>query len=116
MATNQRFNGTPRIRSLPVPDGTVSGAPVLVGSLIGVCLTAEGEGGNADGYATVAMAGAFDLAVATATTGAVGTPVYITPTGNSVTMTATSNILFGYLLEAKGSTAGEVHPIELAQV
>lgn len=115
MAKNQVYRPQ-RTRHLPVPDGTVSGAAVLVGSLVGVCLTTENQGGNADNQATVALDGAFKLAIATATTGAIGAPVYITPTGNTVTMTSTSNILLGYLLEAKGSTAGQVCTVELAQV
>jgi predicted RecA/RadA family phage recombinase len=114
MAKNQVFKPQ-RTRVLPVPDGTVSGAAVVVGSLIGVCLTTEGTGGNADNFATVALDGAFKLAIATTTTGTVGAPVYIT-SGNAVTMTPTSNTLLGYLLEAKGSTAGQVCTVELAQV
>ena len=43
--------------SLPVPADTASGAPVLVGSLPGVTATAEGEGGNVDGNASVWLAG-----------------------------------------------------------
>lgn len=101
--------------SLPVPADTPSGAPVLVGSLVGVTATAEGKGGNPEGYASVWLGGAYRLAVATTTAVAVGAPVYIT-SGNSVTATATGNTLFGYALQAKGTTAGEVVPIKLAKV
>lgn len=114
MATNQKFRGN-RTRSLPVTADTASGSPVVVGSLVGVALTAEGEGGNAAGYATVALDGAFDLAVGTTTAVAVGAPVYIT-SAYALTPTATSNTLFGYALEAKGTTAGEVIAVEIAQV
>jgi predicted RecA/RadA family phage recombinase len=101
--------------SLPVPADTASGAPVLVGSIIGVTATAEGEGGNVDGNASVWCEGVYDLAVGTTTAVAVGGPVYIT-SGNALTPTASGNTLFGYALEAKGTTAGEVIRIKLAKV
>lgn len=101
--------------SLPVPTDTASGAPVLVGSLVGVTATAEGEGGNPAGYASVWTEGVYDLAVGTTTTLTVGAPVYIT-SGNALTPTATGNTLFGYALEAKGSTAGQVIRVKLAKV
>lgn len=99
--------------SLPVPADTASGAPVKVGSLIGVCATKEGEGGNADGYASVWREGAFDLSVTGAIT-AVGQPVYIT-SSNTLTATAGSDTLFGYALETKGAAAGVIR-VALAQV
>lgn len=114
MATNQKFAPS-RTRSLPVTADTPSGSPVVVGSLVGVTLTAEGEGGNVDGNATVALDGAFDLPVGTTTAVDIGDPVYIT-SAYALTPTATSNTLFGYALEAKGTTAGEVIAIEIAQV
>lgn len=116
MAKNQVFAPS-RTRTLPVAADTVSGAPVLVGGLVGVTLTAEGEGNNAAGYATVALDGAWDLAVATTTALTVGAKVYITP-ALAVTTTDNSgaNALFGYALEPKGTTAGQVISIELAQV
>lgn len=116
MAKNQKFAPS-RTRSLPVTADTPSGSPVVVGSLVGVTLTAEGEGGNADGYATVALDGAFDLAIGTTTAVAVGGKVYIT---SAYALTPSdgsgANTLFGYALEAKGTTAGEIHPVEIAQV
>lgn len=114
MSTNQKFAPS-RTRSLPVAADTASGSPVVVGSLVGVALTDEGAGGNADGYATVALDGAFDLAVGTTTAVAIGAPVYIT-SGYALTPSASGNTLFGYALEAKGTTAGQVIAIEIAQV
>ena len=114
MAKNQKF-APHRTRSLPVTADTPSGSPVVVGALVGVTLTAEGEGGNAAGYATVALDGAFNLAIGTTTAGAVGSAVYIT-SAYALTPSSSGNTLFGYLLEAKGTTAGEVHPVEIAQV
>ena len=84
--------------SLPVPAGTAAGKPVLVGSLVGVTATKEGEGGNATGYATVLMDDrAYLLDVNGAITGA-GQPVYIVAADNSLTMTATGNTLFGFTI------------------
>ena len=65
MATNEIFEPVGKL-VLPVANNTLSGAPVMVFDKIpGVCLTAEGEGGNAEGFATVAIdpAWVFDLAV-----------------------------------------------------
>lgn len=114
MATNM-LRGPERTASLPVTADTVSGSPVVVGSLVGVALTAEGEGGNPDGYATVGMGGRTEQAVTTTTAVAIGAPVYIT-SAYALTPSATSNTLFGHAITAKGTTAGEIIHIELAQV
>ena len=123
MAKNSRFGGN-RTRSLPVASGVKSGAPVVVGSLVGVALTdrqgdsGAANSGNKTGHATVALDGAWDLEVTGALAGA-GTPVYITSAG-ALTATATSNTLFGYSIPgatdgSKGSGAGVV-TVEIAQV
>lgn len=115
MATNM-IHGPERTRTLPVTNGTLSGSPVVVGSLVGVALTDEGGGvGNAEGFATVGMGGVTRQPVGTTTAIAVGGPVYIT-SAYALTPTASGNTLFGHALEAKGTTAGEVIDIELAQV
>lgn len=111
MATNEHLRDADRL-SLPVPEGTVSGDPVLVGALVGVAQTSRGEGGNASTHATVWRAGSHHLTV----TGAVdvGDPVYITAAG-ALTFDVTGNTLFGYALESKG--AGDaVIPVALAKV
>jgi predicted RecA/RadA family phage recombinase len=117
MAKNQKFAPS-RTRSLPVADGTVSGSPVIVGSLVGVALTDKGAGGNDTANATVALDGAFDLAVGTTTALDVGDPVYIVISSGALTTTDNTgaNPVFGYALEAKGTTAGEVIAVEIAQV
>lgn len=103
--------------SLPVAADTASGTPVLVGSLPGVTATAEGEGGNEAGYATVWLAGVYDLAVGTTTAVAAGGPVYITGAGALTPSDgAGANTLFGHVVEAKGTTAGEIVPVKLAKV
>ena len=124
MATNNRIAWS-RSRSLPVAADTDSGDPVKVGSLIGVALTTRAvtgnkEGGNKDGFATVALDGAFDVTVVGALAGA-GTPVYIVAADNTLTATVGSNTLFGYSVPgitadgSKGSGSGTV-TVELAQV
>lgn len=99
--------------SLPVPADTPSGAPVIVGGLVGVTATAEGDGGNAEGYASVWTAGVYRLDVST-TVSAPGTPLY-KGSGAALTTTSTDNTLFGYALEAKGSGTGSI-PVKLAKV
>lgn len=98
--------------SLPVPADTASGAPVKVGSIIGVTATAEGEGGNPDGHASVWTRGVYALEV-TGAIANVGDPVYIT-SANALNVTNT-NTLFGYALETKGAAAGTIR-VKLAQV
>ena len=112
MATNSAFTQADQL-SLPVAEGTESGDPVIVGQLVGVALTDRGDGGNESTHATVKLTGAFDLAVGTTSTLAVGAPVYITTAG-ALTPTAGTNALFGHALEEKGSSAGEVIAIRLA--
>lgn len=99
--------------SLPVPADTPSGAPVKVGSIIGVTATKEGEGGNVDGNATVWRHGAYDLTVTGAIT-AIGQPIYIT-SANALTATAGTDTLFGYALATK-TAAAAVITVALAQV
>lgn len=116
---NERLHEGLRV-SLPVPAGTLSGAPVKAGSLIGVCATKEGEGGNITGRASVWREGVFPLTVPDAVA-AEGTAIYITA-ANALTTTAAGNTLFGYTLAdadgagaTKGAGAGTVHVL-LAKV
>lgn len=111
-----KFRKGPEVtRVLPVTDGTVSGSPVVVGAFVGVALTKEGEGGNADNFATVGMGGVTRQPVTTTATLAVGAPVYIT-SAYALTPSSSGNTLFGYALEAKGSTANQEIDIELHRV
>jgi predicted RecA/RadA family phage recombinase len=109
MATNELYKYGDWI-SLPVPADLASGAPVLVGHLAGVAQTKEGEGGNADGFASIALTGAFNLSV-TGAIASVGLPVYITA-AHALTTTATANHLFGHALATKGAGAGVI-PVRL---
>lgn len=103
MATNEVFKYGQWV-SLPVTADTPSGSPVVVGELVGVAQTAEGEGGNADGFASVALEGAFEVQV----TGAVasyGLPIHIT-SAYALDVTATGDRLFGHSLGTKGAALG----------
>lgn len=129
MAKNEVYRQADYI-SLPVPVGTLSGAPLRIGALNVVVQTNEptaylaGTGGNPEywlvpgnyneassgnkaGYASCALVGAWNLPVSTTTTMAVGDPVYIITASNTLTPTSNSgaNPQFGVALSAKGSTA-----------
>lgn len=99
--------------SLPVPADTAAGSPVLVGVLTGVTLTTEGEGGNADGYATVSMppSPVHNVTVTGAVT-AIGQAIYIVAADNSLTVTASTNKLYGAALALKDATASVI-PVKL---
>lgn len=110
MATNEVFEPVGKL-SLPVPNGTVSGDPVLIFNAIpAVALTDEFEGGNADNVASVALnpKWVFDLAVtgADATVNAaiaVGDRVY--KDGTAVNKDVTNGVFYGWALEAVASGA-----------
>lgn len=106
MAKNQRHPNALHI-SLPVPDGTVSGAPVKVGQICGVAITDK----RADGNATVWLDGSWTVDVAGAVA-SVGAPVYI-KADNTLTATATGNYVWGVSLGTKGTGTG---PLEVAPV
>ncbi|WP_435744917.1 DUF2190 family protein [Nocardioides sp. SYSU DS0663] len=104
MSKNQVFAGTSPALSLPVPAGTRSGDPVIVGGLIGVCDTDRtevvdgkqyGGVGNPEGHASVAPDGVYALEVPEAV-GAAGTPIFIVAATNDLTTTAAGNVLFGH--------------------
>lgn len=108
MAKNQVYHHPDRLE-LTVPSGRVSGDPVVVGQIPGVCLNDR----QTDGKATVATAGVFTLSVkgegaAGAAAVAEGDLLYYesgqTPPVNK---DATNGVRFGYALEAvaSGTTA-----------
>lgn len=113
MAKNEVFRDADHL-SLPVPDGTVAGTPVIVGSIVGITETAEGAGGNADNYATVWRKGSHRVPVTGAIT-AIGQPVYIPAAGGALTATVGTNVLWGYALELKGAGTATIH-VALAKV
>lgn len=106
MATNRRFPDQKKTRELPVPSGWVSGRPVCVGQIPGVCLTSR----DADLTATVQLDGSFNLHVegidSSGTSGAdanvavaVGDKLYYdgTPTNSGIYLSKRAGgIFFGY--------------------
>lgn len=110
MATNIIFEEGDSI-TLPVPAGTLSGEPVLVGSLPGVALTSRDD---TTGTATVRLEGVALLNVAGAITN-VGDPVYIVTADRSLTATATGNTVFGYALDSKATGTAPIR-VRIAEV
>ncbi|QAY69994.1 DUF2190 family protein [Xylanimonas protaetiae] len=103
MAKNITFRDVDSL-TLPVPSGTLSGAPVAVGGIAGVALTSRDTAGNA----TVLISPSHVAEVTTAdAVASVGLAIYVTSAG-VVTTTATSNTLLGYALATKGGTSGIV--------
>ncbi len=101
MAKNELRNRAFQV-SLPVPEGTLSGSPVKVGSLVGVALTDRGA--DTPGESTVKMVGSFGLKVKGVEKEnkekaiAIGDPIFIDAEGK---LTANNTgTLFGYALEA----------------
>lgn len=114
MAKNAIFGGF-KTRSLPVLNGTQSGSPVISTNTVGVAQTNEGEAGNVEGYATVAVDGVHHLPVSTTTAVAVDAPVYIIAATYVLTPSSSGNVLFGYARTAKGTSAASID-IEIHQV
>lgn len=109
MARNEVFRSGSKL-SLPVSADLASGSPVRVANVInGVTQTKEGEGGNADGYATVWTEGVHSLSV-TGTVGSIGLPIYINASTGALGITATAGLyLFGYSMSLKSASgAGDV--------
>jgi predicted RecA/RadA family phage recombinase len=113
MARNEHMAKADHI-SVPVPAGTKSGDPVLVGSLPGYAVTGRGEGGNDTGNASVWFDGSAKVPVTGAIT-AVGQPVYIPTGGGALTATVGSNVVWGYALATKGAGTGVI-PVKIAKV
>lgn len=130
MATNEKFRPGDKI-SLPVPSGTLSGAPLRIGGLTGLNAVAATDrakvdvsptngdgtlntsynygGGNPTGNASCWLDGAHEFTVAFAVA-AVMTPIYIVIATNALTDTANSgaNPLYGHALTTKGAPSGPV--------
>ena len=91
--------------SLPVPEYAVSGSPVAVGQIPGVCQTNRDTNGNssvklrgADKFSVKGENGSGNSAVA------VGDIIYINASTGALTKIATG-VRFGYALEAVNSGA-----------
>lgn len=100
--------------SLPVPEGTTSGDPVAVGSLVGVALIDRGK--DTAGEATIQMVGSFEFEVigkkgAEEKAIAVGEPVYLKEGKLSADSGGT---LFGYALQAVAKGKTETIEVKIA--
>ena len=96
MARNEHLRHANHI-SLPVPAGTVSGAPVRVGILNGVAETTRGEGGNPADHASVWLDGSYHLPV-TGAVAKIGDPVYIGTDGKLAAAKPGGGFVFGAAL------------------
>ncbi len=117
MAKN-RLYATGKDLSLPVPSGTVSGDPVVIGNMPGVALVDRGA--HTAGEATVEMRGVFLLSVEAendsgVTTIAVGAPVFYTSGDTPKLNAKSSGKLFGFALTAIGSGLTATIPVKLAE-
>ena len=90
------------------PTTPASGDPVVVGTIPGVALTAEGAGGNASTETTIATEGVFALSVKGINAQgnsavAVGDKIYYTNGDDPPLSKKATGALFGKALEAVGS-------------
>lgn len=137
MSTNETFEDGLNFAA-PVPAGTVAGGPLRLGGATGlnaVALTDRAKtdvsptnsdgtrnasynwgGGNENGEASVTTHGVHSFPVATTTARALFDPIYIVLADNTLTTTDNSgaNPLFGHAMSAKGTTAGEVIRVRIA--
>lgn len=126
MARNEVFKEADYL-SLPVAEGVVSGQAVRVGGLNGVAQTDRGAevdpaapyvqdiSGNVEGYASVALKGAFLLPVSTTAALTIGAPVYITGAGVLTPAdNSGANALFGHALTPKSTTANSLVVVRIA--
>lgn len=118
MSENEVFKHSQWL-SLPVPDGTESGDPVLINELCGVAQTKEGPnrgttmvytpttfgnvpdstGFNEEGYASVALNGAFAFDITDGDTLDVGDPVYIVASTRTLQIgTSGADAKFGHVV------------------
>ena len=125
MATNAVFKTGQHV-SLPVPTGTTAGSPLRLGNLNAIAITDEGSVtvtknlgggisvtepsggvGNQNGYASVSLDGAWNVPVTSSGAVSVGDLIYITG-ANALNTTATGNKIWGYALQARSGTSGNL--------
>ncbi len=102
------------------PATPASGDPVIVGTIPGVAITKEAEGGNAAGETTIATEGVFNLSVKGVDGGgnsavAVGDKIYYVTGDTPKLSKKTSGVLFGKALGAVNSGATAAIPVMLIQ-
>lgn len=100
------------------PATPTSGAPVLIGQIPGVALTAEGAGGNAATETSVDTGGVYNLTVEGVdgsgnSAVAVGDILYYS-SGDTIKINKkTAGVRFGYALGAVGSGASGTIPVKI---
>lgn len=109
MARTEHFDNVTTI-SLPVPENTESGDPVVVGAIAGVALTDRGAGGNAPTFATVAVSPCTVHRLPVVGEVAAGDPVYIAANGTI----GGAGDLFGFAAAAVPSATTATIPVILA--
>ncbi len=90
------------------PATPTSGDPLIVGTIAGVAITDEGDGGNASGESTIATAGVFDLSVKAVNASgnsavAIGDKIYYVAGDTPPLSKKNTGVLFGKALEAIGT-------------
>jgi predicted RecA/RadA family phage recombinase len=120
MAQNYINSGRVIHAAATAPTTPTSGDPLVVGTIPGVALTDEGDGGNASGECSIATEGVFDLEVeAVDNSGnsavAIGDKIYY-EAGETIVLNKdnVSGVLFGKALEA--ITSGESDTIKVLLV
>jgi predicted RecA/RadA family phage recombinase len=89
--------------TVAAPAATVSGAPLLVGSLFGVCSETAASGASVD----LVTIGVFDLPLAAGPV-TVGAPLYWDDTAKKITTISTSNTKVGIAIAAAAGGASTV--------
>ncbi len=102
------------------PASPASGDPVIVGTIPGVAVTAEAEGGNAAGETTIATDGVFNLSVKGVDAGgnsavAAGDKIYYVTADTPKLSKKNTGVLFGKALGAVGSSLTATIPVMLVQ-
>ena len=109
------------INAIPTDPATVnSGDPVRLGTIAGVALTKEGEGGNVANAASIATEGVFNLSVKGIDGGgnsavALGDKIYYVDADTPKLSKKVAGVLFGKALGTVDAAATATIPVMLIQ-
>lgn len=90
--------------TIPAPAAVLSGAPVIVGDIVGIAQGNAASGAPVD----VAMRGVWELPKVAANSFALGARVYWNAGNGLATSTASGNTLLGVAVEAAAADTGTV--------
>lgn len=118
MAQNYVAPGKHIIAACSHPAVPASGDPVRLGTICGVAMTKEGEGGNASTEATVCLQGIFNLSVkgvdqSANSAVAVGDKIYYTDADTPVLGKKNTGVFFGVALGTVTSGGTATIPVLL---